>query len=115
MPRFDPKLENTYFDHQLGVVAKRPGPPRPVMGVFFQVFKQRLRERSELTETQRRLYTAEKLENFRWISKLIAAYSKYKLSEEDLVCEDLCQWLREVGQCLERNTCYLEILGYPLG
>jgi len=81
------------------VIAKRPGPPRSAMGVFpvFQALKQHSQERSGLTETQQQLYTAEKLENFRWVSKLVATYSKYKLSEEDLVCEDLCQWLREVG------------------
>jgi len=70
------------------------------MGVFpvFKALKKQLMECSGLTETHQQLYASEKLENFRWVSKLVATYSKYKVSEEDLVCEDLCQWLREVGQ-----------------
>ncbi|KAF5356862.1 hypothetical protein D9756_006448 [Leucocoprinus leucothites] len=73
------------------------------MGVFpiFQGFSKKAWERSEFTETQQRMYTAEKLENFRWISKLVATYSKYELREKDAVEEELCQWLREVGQFAE--------------
>ncbi|KAJ3567672.1 hypothetical protein NP233_g6210 [Leucocoprinus birnbaumii] len=72
--------------------------PRPQS---VSIFQKKGWERLELTETQQRMYTAEKLENFRWISKLVATYSGYELTEKDIVDEEICQWLREVGQFAE--------------
>ncbi|KAF8966632.1 Alpha/Beta hydrolase protein [Flammula alnicola] len=54
-----------------------------------------------LTEEQRRMYASEKLDNFRWISKLIATYSPYTLTDADMASEYLCQELAELGQFAE--------------
>ncbi len=51
-----------------------------------------------LTEEQRKMYAAEKLNNFRWISKLVATYSDYTLTSVDLVPEALHQELAELGE-----------------
>jgi len=51
-----------------------------------------------LTEEQRKMYAAEKLNNFRWISKLVATYSNYTLTSVDLVPEALYQELAELGE-----------------
>lgn len=65
---------------------------------LFQAFQKKAWDRLELTEAQQRMYTAERLENFRWIAKLVAAYSTYELKEEDVVAADLVLWLREIGE-----------------
>ncbi|PPQ84900.1 hypothetical protein CVT25_004568 [Psilocybe cyanescens] len=54
-----------------------------------------------LTEEQRRMYASEKLENFRWISKIVATYSSYTLTEADLAPESLYLELAELGQFAE--------------
>ena len=54
-----------------------------------------------LTAEQRRMYAAEKLENFRWISKLVATYSSYILSGDDLTPSEVCKELAELGM----STC----------
>ncbi|KDR80354.1 hypothetical protein GALMADRAFT_223234 [Galerina marginata CBS 339.88] len=54
-----------------------------------------------LTEEQRRMYASEKLENFRWISKLVATYSQHTLTDSDLASENLYQELAELGQFAE--------------
>ena len=51
-----------------------------------------------LTEEQRRMYAAEKLDNFRWISKIVATYSSYTLTDADLASESLHQELAEIGK-----------------
>lgn len=66
------------------------------MGVLLQLFQQKPPE--QLTEAQRKMYAAEKLENFRWISKLVATYSNHELTEGDVVAEELILWLREIGE-----------------
>lgn len=50
-----------------------------------------------LTEEQLRMYAAEKEENFRWISKIVATYSPYTLTAADLVSSELYQELAEIG------------------
>ncbi|KAF9568263.1 alpha/beta-hydrolase [Agrocybe pediades] len=79
-----------------------------------------------LTEEQRRMYASEKLENFRWISKLVATYSPYTLTDADLVPESLYLELAELGQFAElayssvpikfliQNFSQLSKPGYPL-
>jgi hypothetical protein len=47
------------------------------------------------------MYAAEKLENFRWISKLVATYSSYILSGDDLASSEVCKELAELGM----STC----------
>ncbi|KAF9528622.1 Alpha/Beta hydrolase protein, partial [Crepidotus variabilis] len=54
-----------------------------------------------LTDEQRKMYAAEKLENFRWISKLAATYANHELSKADLASEDLYKQLAELGQFAE--------------
>ncbi|KAF8148495.1 Alpha/Beta hydrolase protein [Pholiota molesta] len=54
-----------------------------------------------LTEEQRRMYASEKLFNFRWISKIVATYSPYVLTDADLVPENIYQELAELGQFAE--------------
>jgi hypothetical protein len=51
-----------------------------------------------LTEEQRRMYAAEKLDNFRWISKIVATYSPYTLTDADLAPDSLHQELAEIGK-----------------
>lgn len=53
---------------------------------------------SILTEQQRQMYAAEKLENFRWISKLVATYSSYTLTRADLVDDEICKEVAELGE-----------------
>ncbi|KAF5310571.1 hypothetical protein D9619_008193 [Psilocybe cf. subviscida] len=54
-----------------------------------------------LTEEQLRMYAAEKEENFRWISKIVATYSPYTLTDVDLISSELYQELAEIGQFAE--------------
>lgn len=51
-----------------------------------------------LTEEQRRMYASEKLENFRWISKIVATYSNYTLTNADIAPDELYQELAELGE-----------------
>jgi len=51
-----------------------------------------------LTEEQRQMYATEKLDNFRWISKLVATYSPYTLTDADLAPDSLHQELAEIGR-----------------
>jgi len=53
-----------------------------------------------LTEAQRRMYASEKLENFRWIAKLVATYSSYTLTASDLAPPDVERELTELGATL---------------
>jgi hypothetical protein len=73
------------------------------MGILrsLQIFRTTTKDALELTEAQRLMYTAEKQENFRWVSKLVSGYSDYRLKEEDSVPEDLVFWLREIGEYRE--------------
>jgi hypothetical protein len=70
------------------------------MGIFpsLQTLHKTTKDHLELTEAQRLMYTAEKQQNFRWVSKLFSGYSNYRLKEEDIVSEDLVFWLREIGE-----------------
>ncbi|KAF9449821.1 alpha/beta-hydrolase [Macrolepiota fuliginosa MF-IS2] len=72
------------------------------MGPIFQSLQKKTSwERLQLTESQQRMYAAERLGNFRWICKMVATYSAYELKEEDIVNQDLTLWLREIGQFAE--------------
>jgi hypothetical protein len=53
---------------------------------------------STLPTEQRRIYTLEKLDNFRWISKLLARTSPYTLSSTDLADPALQDELTDIGQ-----------------
>jgi len=44
------------------------------------------------------MYAAEKLENFRWISKIVATYSPYTLTDSDLAPVSLHGELAEIGK-----------------
>jgi hypothetical protein len=44
------------------------------------------------------MYAAEKFENFRWISKLVATYSDYTLTAIDLAADELSKELAELGE-----------------
>ncbi|TFK38028.1 Alpha/Beta hydrolase protein [Crucibulum laeve] len=63
--------------------------------------------KSVLTEKQRKMYAAEKAQNFRWISKLLATYSTYTLSDKDLTPVELGVELSKIGQFAE--LCYSTI------
>ena len=51
----------------------------------------------ELTDEQRRLYAAEKLQNFRWIYKILAKRSKHILTAADEVSKGISVELDELG------------------
>jgi len=61
-----------------------------------------------LTEEQRRMYAAEKLENFRWISKLVATYSDYTLTDTDIVSNDTYNELAELGMTEKPSFLYIQ-------
>ncbi|KAF8155574.1 Alpha/Beta hydrolase protein [Crassisporium funariophilum] len=79
-----------------------------------------------LTAEQLQMYASEKLENFRWISKIVATYSTYTLTDADFAPESLYQELAELGQFAEvaysavpidfllNNLAILRRPGYPL-
>lgn len=50
-----------------------------------------------LTEEQRRVYALEKLNNFRWIFKILAARSSYVLTDADLASPETNAELTELG------------------
>ena len=52
----------------------------------------------KLTEEQRRMYAAEKLDNFRWISKIVASYSSYTLTAADRAPVSLYHTLSDIGK-----------------
>ncbi|KAG8922085.1 hypothetical protein FRC02_012153 [Tulasnella sp. 418] len=54
-----------------------------------------------LSDEQKRMYRSEKEENFRWILKIAATRSPYRLSEKDLASIDLQNRLSDIGQFTE--------------
>ncbi|KAJ7591492.1 Alpha/Beta hydrolase protein [Mycena floridula] len=80
----------------------------------------------QLTEAQRRMYQSEKLDNFRWIFKLLARRSPRVLTLEDLVSEGKSLRIAEFGQYAElayitvplpfvfQNLSILTQVGFPL-
>ena len=52
----------------------------------------------KLTEEQRRVYAAEKLDNFRWISRIVASYSSYTLTADDRAPVSLFHTLSAIGE-----------------
>src|SRR6266550_8677187 len=55
------------------------------------------RRRYPLTDEQRRMYASEKLDNFRWVAKLLAKYSEAELCDDDLVSETTSREVAEYG------------------
>jgi hypothetical protein len=55
----------------------------------------------ELSPAQRHMYASEKQVNFRWISKLLAKPSPYKLTTSDMAAPDILCELAQIGQFTE--------------
>jgi hypothetical protein len=55
-------------------------------------------QNNKLTEEQQRMYAAEKLDNFRWISKIAASYSSYTLTAADRAPVSLYHTLAGIGE-----------------
>jgi len=85
-----------------------------------------LKEKIQLTDEQRQIYAAERLDNFRWIFQLLASSSPRTLTSADLVPENIREELDDIGQFAEivYSSVPLEVLmahidalsptGYPL-
>lgn len=56
--------------------------------------------KEQLTNEQKLMYASEKMENFRWISRLVASYSPRTLTAADLVSPDLEDEMAEIGTIL---------------
>ncbi|KAF9043495.1 alpha/beta-hydrolase [Hymenopellis radicata] len=54
-----------------------------------------------LTDAQRHMYASERLMNFRWISRIVAKYSAYTLTDKDLASADIELELADIGQYAE--------------
>lgn len=57
-------------------------------------------QNDKLTEEQRRMYTTENLDNFRWISKIVASYSSYTLTAADRAPVSLYHTIADIGEHL---------------
>jgi len=69
------------------------------MGIFLSSTSPSTEHRDDkLTEEQRQMYAVEKLDNFRWISKIIATYSPYTLTTADRAPVSLYQTLADLGE-----------------
>lgn len=55
------------------------------------------RAKYTLTETQKEMYAAEKLMNFRWIAKTVATTSPYVLQAQDMVPQEIVEELSLLG------------------
>jgi len=69
-----------------------------VMNAFMAFLAPSKNARHVLTNEQRQMYAAEKLENFRWISKLVASYSPYVLSKADFAPGGVTEEIAELGK-----------------
>lgn len=58
------------------------------------------RQDDNLTAELRQMYAAEKLDNFRWISKIVATYSPYTLTATDRAPVSLYHALADLGERL---------------
>lgn len=54
----------------------------------------------ELSEEQKRMYAAEKLDNFRYLSRTLATRSPYVLTRADAVSSDIVEGLSLIGALL---------------
>ncbi|KAF6764099.1 Alpha/Beta hydrolase protein [Ephemerocybe angulata] len=61
----------------------------------------KLKQKLALTEEDREMYAAERLDNFRWIAKVLASYSDVHLTEADRVPSQVCEDISEIGQFAE--------------
>lgn len=72
------------------------------MGIFLSLTSLSTENQdNKLTEEQRRMYAAEKFDNFRWISKVVATYSPYTLTAADRAPVSLYHTLADMGQFAE--------------
>ena len=55
------------------------------------------RAKYTLTETQKEMYAAEKLMNFRWIARTVATTSPYVLQAQDMVPQEIVEELSLLG------------------
>ncbi|KAJ3535613.1 hypothetical protein NMY22_g6405 [Coprinellus aureogranulatus] len=60
-----------------------------------------VRRKLHLTDEERQMYKSERLDNFRWISRIVASYSKVQLKDADRVPKELCEQLSDIGQFAE--------------
>ena len=51
-----------------------------------------------LTDQERQMYKSERLDNFRWISRIVASYSSVPLTDAEKVPDELCKQLSDVGK-----------------
>lgn len=58
----------------------------------------KIKQKLQLTDEDREMYAAERLDNFRWISHIVASYSMVHLTENDRVPRDLCEQISDIGR-----------------
>lgn len=56
-----------------------------------------LKQSVELTEDQRRMYAAERGDNFRWVAQLLAACSPVTLTDTHLVHPEVRSEIEDIG------------------
>lgn len=57
-----------------------------------------------LTAEERQMYKSERLDNFRWISRIVASPSNVQLKGTDRVPPELCEELSNIGQSPSCHT-----------
>jgi hypothetical protein len=57
-----------------------------------------VKRKLHLTAQERQMYKSERLDNFRWIARIVASYSNVQLKDTDRVPPELCQELSDIGQ-----------------
>lgn len=71
-------------------------------------------DQKKLTEEQRRMYAAEKLDNFRWLSKIVATYSPYTLTAVDRAPVSLYRTLADFGERYSQSYNLFSSESFPL-
>ena len=56
-----------------------------------------IKRKLHLTKEEREMYKAEQLDNFRWISRIVASYSPVSLKASDRVPPELCKEMSDIG------------------
>ncbi|KAJ2919390.1 hypothetical protein MD484_g1033, partial [Candolleomyces efflorescens] len=65
---------------------------------------------AELTDSERTMYASERLDNFRWLSKVAGRYAEGPpLTEKDLVDEKVAKEVSEIGQFAELSYSTVEV------
>ena len=68
---------------------------------------------SKLTDSERTMYASERLDNFRWLSKVAGRYSECPpLTEKDLVEEEVAKEVGEIGECGPANYILQALIVY---